>query len=706
MKMSREAKFDIAEYIKVMEGYLGGQDGPAKSFWKALSFAVDAHQGQMRKSGEIYVSHPCRVARIIVEEFGMDDPDTLAAAILHDTVEDVEEVTMEKVGALFGRNVALIVDGCTKVTDFSGDRQSFYRLVHRKLFSGAASRFEVILVKLADRLHNMRTLDSMPRHKKQKIAEETINIYAPLAHVIGFFGLKRELYNLAIKYKYPRQSQKLEAKIKKIAKRVEEFAIREKIRKILDESWITAEVYVVVKGLSAYFDPEARVLMKEVETPVEIIISVEDVQTCYRTMGIVNQSFPPIPRTIRDFIANPKPTSYQSLHARANVKGQTYLFKFRTSEMYEAGRIGIVNMWRQHRRDHSAFEQDIQELFNALGGSEGISCAEVITASGKKEIYTFTPKGERICLPSHSLALDFAFKVHSEVGLRCVSAVVGSERVGPDHVLRDGDRVRIITDQEPVEFEPAMQQLCQTPKARTMLAKTFRHRRQRLARTIGGSLLRQELKRYGLPVELQDTAGMARVLSHFDLSTFEELCQRLGMGQLRLQEVVVVVISLAFEGRTILEPPTGALNHIFLDNLDPASIKMSRCCAPLPTDKGLCGLLSERGLSIHHNDCRRFKSLALQREDVVEVRWQLKKTRVYKEQTLFIPVDINRSRMLMILGVAPAEMVIHNISALAVKRDSCSVWEIQFSVDNLQQLKNVLNHFSKNRLSYEIFLDT
>ena len=347
--------FNIQEYIKTMEKHLGNQYGPASTFWKAFSFAVDAHQDQIRKSGEAYVSHPCLVAKIIVEELGVIDPETLAAAILHDTVEDVEEVTKEVIGEYFGPNVEAIVEGCTKVTDFTGDKQTFYKMVHRKLFSGAASRVEVMLIKLADRLHNMRTLDSMPKRKRQKIAEETLTVYAPLAKIMGLFGLKRELYDLALRYKFPRQSHKIDTKINRISQSQQIEDIDTKLRKELNDSWVTAKIYFVAKGLSAYFNPKKGLLSKQTETPMEIIISVPDIQTCYSTLGIVNQLFPPIPRTIRDFIANPKPTGYQSLHARANIKGNTYLFKFRTDHMYDTGRVGIIKMWIEQKKMPTAF---------------------------------------------------------------------------------------------------------------------------------------------------------------------------------------------------------------------------------------------------------------------------------------------------------------------------------------------------------------
>lgn len=698
------SQFDIHQFIESMEEHLGDQDGPARPFWKAFSFSVDAHQNQKRKSGEAYISHPCLVVKIIVEEFGVTDPETLAAAILHDTVEDVEKVTNEVIGALFGPNVEAIVDGCTKVTDFSGDRKTFHQKVHRKLFAGAASRIEVMLIKLADRLHNMRTLDSMPRHKRQKIAEETLTIYAPMAKIMGLFELKRELYDLALRYKFPRQSHKIEAKIQKIADSQQIEDIGTRLRQILEESWITADIYFVAKGLSAYFDPKKHVLSKETETPMEIILSVADTQTCYSTLGIVNQIFPPIPRTIRDFIANPKPSGYQSLHARANIKGNTYLFKFRTDQMYEVGRVGIVKMWLEQKKVPTAFEEEIKEIFNILG-EDDISYADTIAASGHKEIYTFTPKGERVCLPLNSTVLDFAFKVHTEVGRRCFAAVVGSRKRGPEYVLHDGDRVKVLTRSHPVEFEPEMQQICQSAKARSNLAKTFRRRRHLLAQDIGLKVLLQEMKRYGLPRELLEKDEMVKVLEAFEAKDLNTLYQYIGTGVLPLREIIVAIKEILYTDHATLEPPTGALNQVFLESLDPACIKLSRCCSPIPTEKGLFGLLNNRGLSVHRKECKTLKSLALQREDVVALRWNLKQTLVTKPQTLLILNAASRNRVMMMLGVAPLRMKIQEVIYLSSLPDGKSAWEVNFTVDTLQDLKDTLNHFDKTGIEYEIVIE-
>ncbi|MBU0479980.1 MAG: HD domain-containing protein, partial [Proteobacteria bacterium] len=421
-----ENSFDIAAFCKHMEQFLGNQDGEARLFWEAFSFSVDAHQDQKRKSGEAYVSHPCEVTRILVEEMGVRDPETLAASILHDTVEDVDSVTLEVIGEMFGQGVEDIVDGVTKIADFDGDKQAFIKVVHRKIFSGAASRVEVMLIKMADRLHNLRTMDAMPKHKQQKIAEETLDVYAPMAGLMGLYKLKRELYNLALKYKFPRQAHKLENYLHHFESSEEVAGIIKSLKDEFEKFWLTAEVDLRVKGLWAYYDQVNKQLQKEIETPLEILIKVNDIQACYRILGIINQTYPPIPRTIRDFIANPKPTGYQCLHARANIRGQQYLFKIRTDDMIKNGRAGILNEWSARGRAPSAFEQGIREFFEILGTDDDLSYREIIAASGKKEIYTYTPKGDAMTLPARSTVLDFAFRVHTEVGRRCSYAMVGS----------------------------------------------------------------------------------------------------------------------------------------------------------------------------------------------------------------------------------------------------------------------------------------
>jgi len=702
--MQNIEEFDPAEYRRLMETYLGGPEGAARVFWEALDFAWAAHAGQKRRSGEPYILHPCRVAQVLAEEMDIRDPEILAAALLHDTVEDVPEVTTEVIGERFGKNVEAIVDGCTKIIQFSGDRQTFYKQVHRKIFSGAAARLEIMLVKLADRLHNLRTLQAMPRDRRQKIAEETLDIYAPMATIMGFFDMKRELYDLALQYKFPRQSHRVQAQIRQLADSPAVLEVAERLRAEMQQAWVDCELTIRPKGLWGYFDPVNKLLHREIDHPLEFILLVNNPSACYQALGILNRNYPPIPRSIRDFIANPKPTGYQGLHARANIKGHNYLFKIRTPEMARTAQKGFIRGWSAQTMVAGIFENELREMFNILGADEGLSPKEMIATTGKKEIYTYTPKGDRICLPRQSTVLDFAFRVHTDVGNRCVAAVVGQKRVAPDYVLKDGDRVRIVRHDLPVLFGPYLLELCQTPRARSALAKGFRIRQQALAGEIGRSIMAQELKRHGLAADLLQHENVHEVLEHFGLESLEQLFLNVGEGRVRLREFALKLIVDLCEGQGIQHPPVSPLNRIYLTSLDPVCIKFSACCKPVPTDNGLVGLLSERGLSIHQDDCARFRNLKVQREDVVETHWQLKETDVTKPQTLYVP-EAARNRLLMLLAVAPVKMKLSEIIALSRIDTKAPAWEINFEVATLYDLRSILQHIAKSGMPYEFVLE-
>jgi GTP diphosphokinase / guanosine-3',5'-bis(diphosphate) 3'-diphosphatase len=696
--------FDIGAYCDEMEKYLGDQDGEAHLFWQAMSFAVYAHEKQIRKSGEAYVSHPCEVAKILVKELGVRNPQALAAAMLHDTVEDVPEVTNEVIGEMFGRNIEAIVDGCTKISHFSGDRQTFYKVVHRKIFSGAASRIDTMLVKLADRLHNLRTMQSMPKHKRQKIAEETLDVYAPMATVMGLYGLKRELYDLALSYKFPRQSSKVLASIKKLEVHPDVLAIKEKLEDRMEQVWLTCNIKIKTKGLWSYYEPTHKLLAKEIEYPMEIIVEVDDLQNCYRALGIVNQNFPPIPRTIRDFIANPKPSGYQCLHARANIRGQNYLFKIRTPEMGDIAQAGIVHSWTTDGKVPGDFARELSEMFTILGSDEGISYREMIAASGKKEIYTYTPEGDRICLPRQSIVLDFAYKVHTEVGNRCIRAMIGRREARLDDVLMDGDRIKIICSENSVDFDPKVQKLCQSPKARSNLAKTFKFRWDSMARGVGKSVLSQEMKKYGIPWDILKNDVFFEFLEHFGLEELDELFIQIGEGGIALKNVIEELKSRYFADKDLPQPPTGVFNSFSLSNLDPVCIKLSRCCNPNPCEKGLLSLLSERGFSIHRNDCRKIRDLKIQREDVIELKWKLRETNLTKSQTIIIS-EISRKKLLSILEKSPSEMKIFELTLLSKFQAKKQDWEVKFNTANLRDLKKILSFFKKSKYEYEFILE-
>jgi guanosine-3',5'-bis(diphosphate) 3'-pyrophosphohydrolase len=695
--------FDLELYRRQMRKYIGGKPDE-HIFWDALDFAVEAHDDQWRRSGDAYILHPCSVAKILASEMDITHPEILAAALLHDTVEDVEEVTEELVGKNFGQYVQAMVEGCTKVTHASGDKQSHYKKVHRKIFSGAALRPEVMLVKLADRLHNLRTLKAMPKRKQQKIADETLDIYAPLATVFGLFNLKREMYNLALYYKFPKQGPKLVSHINNLKKNPEALGVMETLRMETRGARLEAEVDLRVKELWAYYDHNNHILLQEIDFPFEILIVAGDTSACYTALGVVNQSFRPIPRTIRDFIANPKPTGYQGLHARAIIKGQKFLFKIRTEDMARRAQRGLFRNWSSKSGKQRRFINEIKELFNVIGSDVSVSYRDVIAASGKKEIYTYTPQGDLICLPLHSTVLDFAFRVHTDIGHTCLGAMVGNKRKTADHILKDGDMVRIIRSGKPLQFDPHILELCKTPRTRTELAKGFRVRRRQVAIDVGYATLIQEMKRYGLSEDLLEDFEMQQVYNFFSLTESDQLYEHIGDGRLRLPEIINR-FRHEFGLENLKQVPLGEeYNNIELSTLDPASIKLSSCCKPLPTEKNNRALLTRERLSIHHRGCKRLQELKFNREDAVDVVWNTRETAIQKSQTIHI-LEARRQRIMMITGVAPVDMVISELSVLSSTPTQTPAWLLNFNVANLALLQQVLKHFEKSGIRFEFEFD-
>lgn len=695
--------FNIQLYRSQMENLLGNSP-KYDVFWEAVEFAVDAHSDQWRKSGDAYILHPCSVAKILAEEMDIDHPEILTSALLHDTIEDVEEVTPELVGEKFGTYVRAIVEGCTKVTHISGDKQLIAKRTHRKIFSGAALRPEVMLVKLADRLHNLRTLDAMPKHKQQRIADETIDIYAPLATVFGLFEMKREMYNLALGYKFPRQSHKLTSYLRKVSSEPILKEIISKLQAGAKEANLPCVVTTRTKDLWAYYDINNRVLLKRIDTPVEILIIVDESSDCYQLLGLINSIYPPIPRTIRDFIANPKPTGYQGLHARAIIESRKYIVKIRTDEMARRAQRGVFRNWTSKSANQGKFVQDIQEMFDVIGSEDSISYRDVIAARGKKEIYTYTPQGDLICLPVGSTVLDFAFRVHTQIGKSCLGAKVRGQRVGVDHILRDGAMLKIFRSNETVRFEPESLECCKTPRARSELAKTFKARHRRVTIKIGASMLRQEMRRYGLDYDNFLELDLRGFLKRFSLETIDHLHAQIGEGRLHLSVILAIMKEELFDGTSPFVVPTGAFNSIRLTTLDPVSVKLSSCCNPNPTAKDNFALLTDKAVSVHHKKCSRLQQISFHRDDAVNITWAHGKTLVRKIQCINIS-NAKQNEVMGFLGMTPDCMKVQKVETGLEERHLNSAehnWLIYFKVENLSELLKVQRFMDKSSLSYSL----
>ncbi|OQX18036.1 MAG: GTP pyrophosphokinase [Desulfobulbaceae bacterium A2] len=696
--------FDLQAYRNELRQLLG-DDPENELFWRALDFAVQAHSDQWRRSGDAYIMHPCGVALILSRELHVATPGVLAAALLHDTVEDVEGVTPELVEELFGEDVRKMVEGCTKVTREGSDPQRKRQEAHRSLFAGAAVKPEVLVIKLADRLHNLRTLSSMPKPKRQKIADESLDIYAPLAGRLGLFGIKRELYNLALAHKFPSQSKRLRAKIERLAQDPAALRVVTSLRENLVRAGFACGVELRTKDLWGYYDTKNRILVQQIETPQEVHIVPTSHMDCYHAMGLLNQLYPPIPRTIRDFVANPKPTGYQGIHSRANIGGQKYLFKIRSEEMGQGARFGLVHDLTDPRRQQVRYRQ-IQEEFGSLGNAEEIvSYRELLESGSRKEIYTYTPKGDLFCLPSQSTVLDFAFRVHTEIGHSCLGARINLKRevLPPGQRLHDGDMVEILCAKKPVHFEPEVVALCQTERARSELQRSFRERRRLFCTRVGAALLHQEMRRHGIPVEVLDQPEMALMRDVLHVASNEELFLRIGEGRRRLG-AILYEIRHGLCVRKPLQPPTGTLNRVDLDALDPVLVKFSDCCTPRPTERTLVALLRPNGLSVHRIGCARLPEIQVQRDDLVGVRWLLRKTPLVKPQHLFFSA-ISRGQLFRLLAGAPEQTQLLSLEALASRKDVEDAWDITFRVANLHELAQLLRYLDASRQPYEYLVE-
>mgnify|MGYP000858753685 CR=1 FL=1 len=618
---------------------------------KAYIFSATVHAGQMRLSGEPYLTHPMEVANILADM--KLDAATIVTGILHDTVEDTL-ATLKEIEEGFGKDVAVLVDGLTKLSKITfASREERQAENFRKMILAMSADIRIILVKLADRVHNMRTLEFQSEPRRSSIALETLELYAPLANRLGINWIRMELEDLAFKYLYP----------------------------------------------EPYND-----LVQRIDTPMEVLIAVNDVQSCYSALGVVNQTFKPIPRTIRDFIANPKPTGYQGLHARAIVEGRKFLFKIRTDEMARKAQRGIFRNWTSKTGKQGRFIREIQEMFDVLGSEESVSYRDVIAASGIKEIYTYTPQGDLICLPVNSTVLDFAFQVHTEIGHTCLGAMIRNKRYPADHVLKDGDMVRIVRADQPIRFEQQMLSSCKTPRARGELARSFNLRRRKVTVEVGASLLRQEMLRYGIPFDVLADRDAPLLLADYGLPSLDELYVRIGEGRLNLLSVIEDIKNILYGGISPLVTPTGAFNKVELTTLDPVSVKLSSCCKPNPTAKDNCALLTTKGLSVHHKNCERFRELNFKREDAVNIIWKTRETKVRKPQILHI-LRATRKAIMEVVGTAPEEMEMNSLELLSSYSFLYPAWQLSFTVANLYALQKVLRHFDKSTIPYEFSID-
>lgn len=634
--------FDIHAYRARMSKHLEPEVNGAAIFFEALEFAEELHAGQRRKSGAPYITHPCAVAEILAREMQVRDPVLLASALLHDVVEDVPWVTTEDIEHRFGVTVAELVDGCTKLARYHLDRAALKDLTHSKIFISASRRLGVFLIKLADRLHNLRTLHFLPQTKRQRIAQETIEIYAPIAARLNLYPLKRELYHLALTFLYPKKSKRIFHKTQQTRNSPQVAQIESTLQKLITESGVSGEVRTRPKGLGSYYNPLKRTLdplYPENYLDFAVILATDDILACYKVFGLINNAFASIPKSLRDFIANPKNNGYRSLHIRIHLGGNNYLVKIRTAEMEEFAKGGVLRAWDTQTGLSDEHWHEISQLLRDIGeyGGAATNRKALIRLSESEEIYTYSPIGDIYYLPKGSIVLDFAYRIHSELGDYCEGASINNMWSPITRELKDGDTVEILTSPEPLDVDADLEALCKTPKARASINRHLQQRRLRFAQEIGREILFQEIVRHELPASVLEGENIRLILEILSLKDLPELYIRLGQD-LTSPELVLYYLESAhgrdLDGKTGPEKRSYEHNLITVSSLDKAIFKFARCCNPLPGQEDVVATLSERGTAFHNRDCQDLHQRhGLQPQQLLDVKWNTRA--VWRHPLLF-----------------------------------------------------------------------
>ncbi len=608
----------------------------------AYDFSAAAHEGQKRQTGEPYFIHPCAVVNILVD-LGFDDVSTLVAAFLHDVLEDTP-VTSDELEQKFGKEVLELVEGVTKLDKIkfvSAEDEQAENL--RKMFFAMAKDYRVIIIKLADRLHNMRTLDALKPEKQIKIATQSLKIYAPLAGRLGLSFVKCELEDLSMRYLYPDDYYELVEFIKTKSKERQQFIekICDELKAKLQELGIEGEVNGRQKHLYGIYKKMLK-QGKNIEQIYDISavrVIVNEVQDCYTVLGAIHTMWMPLPGRFKDYIAMPKPNGYQSLHTTVITKfKETFEIQIRTYEMHRIAEYGIAAHWKYKEGKTGATKIDdqinwLREVMDTQReSSDSHEFLENIEGNVfTDEVYVFTPKGKVLNLPVGSTTVDFAYAIHSAVGNKCIGAKVNGKIVPLNTVLNTGDIVEILTTNSGKGPSRDWIKFVKTASARTKIRQYFKKEMKEENIKRGKDMLEREAKRRGYNLsELLSTAGLNYIMNRYTLSSIDDLYASVGFGGLTTNQIIVKLIDY-FKRDLLSKNPVAEIkttsttgksssgNGVLIRGYDDFLVRLSHCCNPVPGDK-IVGYVSRgRGVSVHCVDCPNVKNMEPER--LIEAKW-------------------------------------------------------------------------------------
>ncbi|MBE5947154.1 MAG: bifunctional (p)ppGpp synthetase/guanosine-3',5'-bis(diphosphate) 3'-pyrophosphohydrolase [Lachnospiraceae bacterium] len=689
---------------------------------KAYKIAFEAHKEQKRKSGEPYIIHPLCVA-IILAELELDK-ETIVAGILHDVVEDTV-MTTEEIATEFSDEVALLVDGVTKLTqlDLSQDKIEIQAENLRKMFLAMAKDIRVILIKLADRLHNLRTLQYQPPHKQVEKARETMDIYAPLAHRLGISKIKIELDDISMNYLYPDVYKSLKDEITTRLMAGEEF-IKEmvgQVRDCMDEGDIKCEVDGRVKHLFSIYKKmiTQNKTLDQIYDIHAIRIKVESVRDCYAALGIIHEKYKPIPGRFKDYIAMPKQNMYQSLHTTLiGPGGRPFEIQIRTYEMHKTAEYGIAAHWKYKEGEGNHKDNEEQKMSwlrqilewqtDTEDNKEFMNFVKTDLDLFSDQVYVFTPAGDVKNLPKGSTPIDFAYSIHTAVGNKLIGARVNGRQVPIETELHNGDRVEIVTSQNSKGPSRDWLAIVKSTQARTKINQWFRLENKDENILKGKEAIASYCKAKGIVLsDIMQPAFMDIVLKKYNFATWEALTASIGHGGLKEGQVVnrlmeefkkheaskvteeQIVDKINTPGRGNGTPKGG----ITVKGMDDVAVRFSKCCAPVPGDEIVGYITRGRGVSIHRTDCVNVMCMdEFDRARLIEADWAegLVAENLYTAEVLIYSYD-NQGLIFELSKIFNEEKI--NLTGMNVRtsKNGKATMDIKFEIKSKEQLTKIMS---------------
>lgn len=690
-----------------------------KHIIKAYNFAEAAHEGQYRNSGERYFIHPFNVAMILAD-LNMDT-DTIIAGLLHDVLEDTN-VTFEILVDEFGIEIANLVDGVTKLKKLQyKSKQESQAENLRKMVVAMAKDIRVIIIKLADRLHNMRTLEYMREEKKKEKALETLEIYAPLAHRLGISKIQWELEDLSLRYIDPDGYYDLVEKISKQRREREDYI--QKIIDILYEKLREMNIPCEINGRPKSFYSIYKKMVYQNKSFEQIFdltairIIVDSIKDCYGALGIVHTMWKPIPGRFKDYIAMPKPNMYQSLHTTLiGPQGEPFEVQIRTWDMHRTAEYGIAAHWKykEGATKSNNFDDKLTWLRQLLEWQKDMKDPKEFMESLKidfftDEVYVFTPKGDVINLPNGSTPIDFAYRVHTAVGNNCVGAKVDGRIVPLDYKLKNGNIVDVITSANSSGPSRDWLKIVKSSQAKTKIRQWFKKEERDLNINRGKEILEKEVKRLGYKLtEILKDDWLKSIASKLSLSSVDDLYAGLGYGSITLSHVIPRLKEFykdyyqIKDEKSILDNKvsTGAQNKnykftqgVSIKGVDNIKVRFSKCCNPVPGDNIVGYITRGRGVSIHRCDCPNIKDLGLD-ERFIEVQWDTDKRASYQAEIQMKATDRPGLLTDITQKLNESNLAVTSLNA-RTNKEKLVIINLTLEIKDIEQLRDLMKKIRK-----------